>query len=70
MNAGAVALVGVLVVGAGIAVYYVAKKSKAPATLVAQAPTPAVAGIQALGLLAGKGIDYLIAKKASEKEED
>ena len=38
-------------------------------SLVAQAPTPAVAGIQALGMLAGKGIDAWIASKANKDDE-
>lgn len=69
MNNGAIALVAVILVGGGIAIAYLAKATKPPSSLVAQAPTPAVAGIQALGMLAGKGIDAWIASKANKDDE-
>jgi len=68
MNAGTVAIIGVAAIGVGLAVFYVAKKTKSPASFAVQAPSPAVAGINALGQLASKGIDAWIASKANKSE--
>ncbi len=57
----------VLIGGAGVA-FLVASRSKPPITQVVQAPTPAVAGIQALGTLAFKGWDSYLKYKAAEKQ--
>jgi uncharacterized protein (UPF0333 family) len=65
----ALVCIGVLAVG-GIAVYAIAKSTKAPVTALIQAPSPAVAGIQALGQLASKGIDAYIQAKLSKDSDD
>jgi hypothetical protein len=65
----ALVCVGILAVG-GVAVYAVAKAQKAPVTALVQAPSPAVAGIQALGQLASKGIDAYISAKINADSDD
>jgi hypothetical protein len=57
-------------VGGGAAIYAISRASKAPITAVVQSPTPAVAGIQALGQLASKGIDAWIAAKVNKDEDE
>jgi hypothetical protein len=57
----------VLLGGAGVA-YVLASRSKPPITQVVQAPSPAVAGINALGALAAKGWDSYLKYKAAETQ--
>jgi len=70
MKPGTVALcLGIVTIG-GFGVYYLSRATRPPATLTAQAPTPAVAGIQALAMLGSKGIDWLISSKAQKAEKE
>ena len=57
----------VLVGGVGMAVYF-GSRSKPPISQVMQAPSAAVAGIQALGTLAAKGFDSYLKYKAAETQ--
>jgi hypothetical protein len=64
-----VAIIMTGMLAAGVGVYFVAKKTRPTSTQIVQsAPTPAVAGIMALGNLAGKGIDAWIAGRASKED--
>jgi hypothetical protein len=55
----------VLVGGVGAAIYF-GSRSRPPITQVVQAPSAAVAGINALGTLAAKGFDSYLRYKAAE----
>lgn len=65
MSAGVGLAVVVVLAGGAALVFYAARTSRAPITAVVQAPSPAVAGINALGVLAGKGLDAWIASKVN-----
>jgi len=70
MGSGTGIIVAVLLVGgAGIAIY-LGSRSKPPITQVVQAPSAAVAGINALGTLAAKGFDSYLKYKAAEKQSE
>jgi|WetSurMetagenome_2_1015567.scaffolds.fasta_scaffold25843_7 hypothetical protein len=57
----------VLVGGVGVAIYF-GSRSKPPISQSIQAPSVAVAGINALGTLAAKGFDSYLKYKASEAQ--
>jgi len=59
-------IVGVVLLGGVGAAIYFGSRSKPPITQVAQAPSAAVAGINALGTLAAKGFDSWLKYKATE----
>jgi hypothetical protein len=69
MSAGTGLLVVVLLAGGAGLVFYLSKSTKPPITAVVQAPSPAVAGINALGLLAGKGLDAWIASRVNKSSD-
>lgn len=69
MSAGTGLIVALLVVGGAAGAYFLARKTKAPITNVVQAPSAAVAGINALGTLAAKGIDAWIASKVNSESD-
>jgi len=70
MNPGVVAFVAILGVGLCGGIYYVTRAAKPATTIVAQAPTPAVAGIQALSTLAAGGFDAWLKYKIRQQELD
>jgi len=59
----------VLVGGVGAAIYF-GSRSRPPITQVVQQPSPAVAGIAALGTLAARGFDSYLKYKAAEKQAE
>jgi hypothetical protein len=69
-TAGTLAIcLGVIIVGGG-AVYLVSRSVRPPVTAVVQAPSAAVAGINAIAALGAKGFDAYIASKAAKSESD
>jgi hypothetical protein len=64
----AMVCIGILVLGAG-GVYLVSRQMRPPVTAVVQAPSAAVAGMNALAQLASHGIDAWIANKASKSDK-
>lgn len=66
MNATTGIIIAVVLVGGVGAAIYFGSRSKPPITMVAQAPSPAVAGINALGTLAAKGFDSYLKYRAAE----
>lgn len=69
MDTAVAVIVGVLILGVGgAAIYGFSKSTKPPITMVQQAPSPAVAGIQALAMLTSKGIDAYISKKVNAED--
>lgn len=65
----AIVCIGILVLGAG-GVYIVSKQMRPPVTAVVQAPSVAVAGVNALAQLSSHAIDAWIASKASKSDKD
>lgn len=70
MSAGVGLVVALLVVGGCAGAYVLASKTKPPITQVVQAPSAAVAGINALGTLAAKGFDSYLAYRAKQNSDD
>jgi hypothetical protein len=68
MNTATGIIVGVLLVGGVGAAIYFGSRSKPPITQVVQAPSAAVAGINALGTLAARGFDSYLKYRAAEAQ--